>query len=609
MKTILVVDDAPVFREPIEEVLRQNNFETLAACNGRQAIAMLSGRVPDLVLLDLGMPEVDGMEVLAHIRSTASLYRVPVLILSAEADRGRIVDAGKLGISGYVLKSAFSLRDLLARIKAITAAGTARERGTPPPALAKIAAIHAGAAAMPTPKHAGAEASTARPDPPLVPSGIKLAAEGSQTARVTIGKAELMRRVRACSELHGLSPAVSQVVKLTSNPNCQSDEVAKVIAQDQAMAIKILKVANSSAYTRGKPVDSLQKAVVRIGMGCIRQTVMGISVVDRFSGTAFDGYLDTAHFWEHSIACAIIGAEIAHAMRTNDPEAAFAAGLMHDVGRVVLAEQLGSHYTQVISNARELGVPLEQAERRLLSATHADVMEDLLRAWHFPADLVTPILLHQASCGQIKATAGRQVTETLRLALADRLAHALMLGSSGNDTVYSTVELCRELEINADVFARITGAAQQQTDDLKFAMLAWTNGRAWPRVAERVRAELGGRFCPLFVSEDEDVDAIGRFCATVSEPVSNEVPTVVVMHALRAATLISTYARVKAAEEARGVKQLPILLLSPPQHPTALDSGVMEGRKWRHLSVPFTIGHFVAAIHELVGESSARVAA
>jgi DNA-binding response OmpR family regulator len=106
-----------IYREPIEAVLKSNGYLVVTAANGADALVAISKRRPDLILLDLEMPHMGGMEVLKRIREGVTTADLPVVILSGETDRVRVADAILLGISGYISKSKFSLSELLDRIE------------------------------------------------------------------------------------------------------------------------------------------------------------------------------------------------------------------------------------------------------------------------------------------------------------------------------------------------------------------------------------------------------------------------------------------------------------------------------------------------------------
>jgi len=131
MSTVLVVDDMPIFRDPIAASLRLAGYDTLCAADGAAALALARVRRPDVVLLDVSMPVMDGFEFLRELRRDPRLADVPVILLTAASDRKSILEAGKLGVKDYLLKSRFSLSDLMSRVgKYAQPRPTARKTGT-----------------------------------------------------------------------------------------------------------------------------------------------------------------------------------------------------------------------------------------------------------------------------------------------------------------------------------------------------------------------------------------------------------------------------------------------------------------------------------------------
>jgi two-component system alkaline phosphatase synthesis response regulator PhoP len=117
MATILVVDDSPSCREPIAASLRLAGFKTLCAGNGQEALSILQNERPDLILLDIAMPVMDGITTLQKIRAIPEFVNLPVIMLTAATEQRYIDQAGPLRPADYMLKSHFSLRDLVARVK------------------------------------------------------------------------------------------------------------------------------------------------------------------------------------------------------------------------------------------------------------------------------------------------------------------------------------------------------------------------------------------------------------------------------------------------------------------------------------------------------------
>ncbi|MBX3356963.1 MAG: response regulator [Phycisphaeraceae bacterium] len=616
MKRVLVVDDMPIYREPIEAVLRANGFTVITASNGHEALAAISNHRPDLVLLDLGMPVMDGLSTLRRIRDDPVSRLTTVIILSAESDRARVVDAMKLGIAGYLLKSQFSLKEMLERVHkamdehAMTGAtgdhaaqASQVTTGTPSPLATKITDDARTADPLP--------GTVARPPSSVQPVSAHTPGSSKPSARASgplMTRSELLKAIQADKELSGFSPTVSQVLSITASDNCSMEQVAKAVSQDHTIALKILRLANSAVYSRGDRVDTVPKAVMRIGIESIRQAVLNIGVVERFGSLAFERHLSTPLFWEHSIACGLIGAMLAHALKHREPDAAFTAGLLHDLGRVIFAERLGEMYVQVLESARATGVPLERAESLMLQLNHADAMDRVLQAWRFPKDLVTPIVLHHMPPDDVKSRAPQQQVEVLRLILADRMAHAMMLGGSGNDTISPTEDLCRSLGVESATIRQIEATAKQQTDDTKFALLSNSHAAAWPRVVEQYRAALIGPFRPLYVSALPELDAYRIFCTELAGPSLDDAPpTIAVVHLASPKEREEVSRLLATAEHEAGVQRLPMVLFSPSGK-LRLHDQTMAERPCRCLSTPTPVVQIISAANDLLASAFEQAA-
>ena len=108
-KRVLIVDDVPVFREPVAKALRNCGYRTMCAGNGKDALTALEVELPDIILLDVAMPEMDGLTCLGLIRRNPDYQHIPVILLTAVAEKDYVLSARELNIQGYLVKSYFSL--------------------------------------------------------------------------------------------------------------------------------------------------------------------------------------------------------------------------------------------------------------------------------------------------------------------------------------------------------------------------------------------------------------------------------------------------------------------------------------------------------------------
>ncbi len=115
-RTILVVDDTVIFRDSIVVALRRQGYDTLLASNGQEALELVRAHDPDLILLDVAMPVMGGLRCLKELRADQQFRDIPVIMLTAMSEREAIKVAGQMGIQEYLLKSQFSLKDMLAQV-------------------------------------------------------------------------------------------------------------------------------------------------------------------------------------------------------------------------------------------------------------------------------------------------------------------------------------------------------------------------------------------------------------------------------------------------------------------------------------------------------------
>ena len=260
---------------------------------------------------------------------------------------------------------------------------------------------------------------------------------------------------------------------------------------------------------------------------------------------------------------------------------------------------LGSKYVQVMQAAQVLELPLEQVESRMLLVNHADAMDRILHKWKFSKEMVNSIALHQLSLGNIRRMAPRTLNEVSILALANRLSHALLMGTSGNLSLYSTTEFASLLKLDKKLINYIETDIPEQTDDIKFAMLASSNQRTWPRVKDELTDQLNQPFRPLAVSVEPDFDSIRIFCDHLKEVSENEPPNIGIVHINSGRERQVVTKQYLDAEVKLGVAPLPLIIFSP-KGDLQLEEQNMANRRFELLPMPILISRIVKAFNQLV---------
>ncbi len=613
MSTILVVDDMALCREPIAEALRQQGYDTICAADGSEALSILREQHPDLVLLDVNMPELNGLAVLRTMRRNPDLKQIPVVLLTDRAEKDIVMQAAERGVQGYILKSQFSLDELLARVegclgpvpitlaaKGVAAPMEASDRYTQwrstiektPDATREVARPRKGAPA--------AKKGKASPD-------LK-ASSGQAIAQATvrsindlspvITKDDLIRLVNEGLALRPLGPTVHNVIAVTGNAGCCIDDLAKAVSHDQALCIRLLKLANSSAYSRGHLVDSVKEAIQRMGVQEIRSLVMTLGVFEEFEGAAAK-HVDRHLFWEHSIACGLAASSLAEAHQSKSADDYFLWGMLHDVGRLILLEHASNQYSGVWDAAEMLDLPLEAVEAKIMLLDHCDILERALEHWQFPRDFIAPVVNHHHSVPQIKRLGPAHSKVAATVALANRITHALLIGSSGNDVIYPMDDLVELLGLPPATIAEIVKLLPEETNSLKYTMLARSNQDAWPDFASQVKLRFGAEFRPLCVSSESEIDAYRIFCERIASASDDEPHNLGVIYLRDANEFLRLTAKYDAAEELQNAANTPVVLIVAKGKLDTNDPW-LSARHHVVLGTPVRISSFVAAVQQLL---------
>ncbi|NTV96478.1 MAG: HDOD domain-containing protein [Thiobacillus sp.] len=201
--------------------------------------------------------------------------------------------------------------------------------------------------------------------------------------------------VRDISGLVTLPDVYIRINRLIEDPNSSSADIARAVSQDAAFTAKLLKLANSALYNFSAAVDTVSKAVTIIGTSQVRNLALSLSVASSFEGLPND-LVTPRNFWKHSLLCALAARELGKLARRCDPDALFTAGLLHDLGELIifnrLPEQAHAALLMVLDSQEEIAVP--EAEQQLLGFDHATVGAALARQWNLPAMLQACIAWH-----------------------------------------------------------------------------------------------------------------------------------------------------------------------------------------------------------------------
>lgn len=198
-------------------------------------------------------------------------------------------------------------------------------------------------------------------------------------------------------DLPSMPATLARIIQVTNNPESTAEQLAGIVKLDQSLSTKVLRLANSAFLGRRIKAETITEAVVTLGFGSVRNLAASASVVDAlFPRRLFIGF-SWRDMWTHSVTCAV-GAEVIYSRmvgcRGSENESAFVSGLLHDVGKLIIARALPQRFIQVVEACRDYNFEMIRAENNILSTTHCKIGADLAQQWDFPEKLTAGIAYH-----------------------------------------------------------------------------------------------------------------------------------------------------------------------------------------------------------------------
>lgn len=195
--------------------------------------------------------------------------------------------------------------------------------------------------------------------------------------------------------LLSLPELVLKINDLVNREDTNATEIAKVISQDPALSTRLLRVANSPMYANSRQVDSITRAVTLLGTKQIRDLILSASAAKVFEGIPND-IISVEDFWHHSLYCALLARALAGVSRRVNAETMFTAGLLHDVGHLVMLNRVPDEEQAAIllTIQGDADRDLYDAETEVMGFTHCDVGASLAERWHLPDILIACIAYH-----------------------------------------------------------------------------------------------------------------------------------------------------------------------------------------------------------------------
>ena len=268
----------------------------------------------------------------------------------------------------------------------------------------------------------------------------------------------ILEEIKQIRDLPTLPTTFMRVLKALRNPKSTAKEIALIIESDQAITMRILRLINSSFYGLSRRVDSVQQAVVLLGSTTLKNVVISVSVFKALGGNGKDDALDREAFWQHSIGCGMIARFLGGKISCGRDEEAFIAGVLHDIGKVVLDQYFHDHLLGVLRAVRVRQISFYEAERAEMGITHGEIGSALADIWGLPANLIEVIGKHH----EVAPDSPHAKLAAL-VQLADAVVRQQHVGSGGDELLPEIDPLCWSiLELNSASLNQWEDGIQQE---------------------------------------------------------------------------------------------------------------------------------------------------
>ena len=263
--------------------------------------------------------------------------------------------------------------------------------------------------------------------------------------------------VRKSTNIASLPAIYTRLVEVMEDPYSSADDVGAVISEDIGLTARLLRLVNSAMYGFPSTIESVRQGLTVVGTQQIHDLALATSVVDMFKDVPQE-LVDMSSFWQHSIGCGVCARSLATELRAPNVERHFVAGLLHDIGKLLVFMSDPAGARTAIEHPRDEQMMLHEAEEVVMGYDHAAVGEALLSNWNLPVSLQEPVSNHHRP-----ARATRFQVEVAVIHLADILAHSMLMGSSGERWVPPLSGFAWErLGLSEDVLTGILTDIDQQ---------------------------------------------------------------------------------------------------------------------------------------------------
>lgn len=236
--------------------------------------------------------------------------------------------------------------------------------------------------------------------------------------------------INKIKNLPTLPDIVHKIVTLVKDENTSARDLCRLISYDQAISLRLLKVANSAYYGFLRDIATVQHAIIVLGFNEVKRLSLGIAMFNFMKGASNATSLIMEEFWKHSLGCSLAAGIICKKVGVKS-DIASTASLLHDLGKLVLDNLFSREYKIVLEKAKAEEASMVDVEKEILGFGHTDVGLWLSSSWKLPPSLILPIAYHH----QVDEVDQENILQVSIVHLADILCKKANIGSSGDNSI------------------------------------------------------------------------------------------------------------------------------------------------------------------------------
>lgn len=206
-----------------------------------------------------------------------------------------------------------------------------------------------------------------------------------------------------------------------------TSQIAEIIRRDPGLTSRLLRMVNSVYYGMSRPVKNIEEAVFYLGVRQIRQLAMLTPIIEDLQRLAGNYQFPWREFWQHCIGTALVTREVIDIVQASNEETDYVAGLIHDVGKIVMASAFPEQFAQICQRRGDPGTELPNLEREILGVDHAELGAIYLKKQLLPDVYVEIVQFHH--CPE-RAHHHEKLVAAVQV--ADMLVRHAKIGDSGN---------------------------------------------------------------------------------------------------------------------------------------------------------------------------------